>query len=178
MYKADRSQPLLQESQDQLHAGKVLATGGAMGGEGVDRYRRTAAASHKANWPDLNAEFLVCAAHIHGGKVYDGQACHILGSVFEDGLAHISIPFLGLKGAAVNRVGEGLQRCQAALLSQLAQPMSQRNALGAEGAANRGPAGLEDTLPHCESGAALPLLPRMGPGNVNEEGLFAFHMKL
>lgn len=100
LYKADRSQPLLQESQDQLHAGKVLATGGAMDGEGVARCRRTTAASHKANWPDLDAEFLVCAANIHGGQVYDGQARHVLGSVFKDGLAHIPIPFLGVKGAA------------------------------------------------------------------------------
>lgn len=28
MYNAGRSQPLLQESQDQLHAGQLLATGG------------------------------------------------------------------------------------------------------------------------------------------------------
>lgn len=72
---------------------------GARGGEGVARCRRAVAASHKANWPDLDAKFLVCAANIHRGKVYDGQARHVLGSVFKDGLAHVAVPFLGLKGA-------------------------------------------------------------------------------
>lgn len=54
---------------------------------------------HKTNWPNFNAKFLVCAANIHRGKIYDGQACHILCSIFKDGLAHISISFLELNCA-------------------------------------------------------------------------------
>lgn len=56
-------------------------------------------ALYKTNWPNFYAKFLVCAANIHRGKIYDGQACHILRSIFKDGLAHISISFLELNSA-------------------------------------------------------------------------------
>ena len=56
-------------------------------------------ALHKTNWPNFDAKFLVCTANIHRGKIYDGQACHILCSIFKDGLAHVSISFLELNGA-------------------------------------------------------------------------------
>lgn len=56
-------------------------------------------ALHKTNWTNLDAKFLVCAANIHRGKIYDGQACHILCSIFKDGLAYISISFLELNCA-------------------------------------------------------------------------------
>jgi hypothetical protein len=54
---------------------------------------------HKTNWPNFNAKFLVCVSDIHRGKIYDGQACHILCSVFKDSLANISISLLELNGA-------------------------------------------------------------------------------
>lgn len=59
---------------------------------------------HKTNWPNFNAKFLVGAANIHRGNIYDGQACHVLCSVFKDSLAHISISFLELNGTIVNSI--------------------------------------------------------------------------
>lgn len=72
--------------------------------EGVLIVHVSRLALHKTNWSNFNAKFLVCAANIHGGKVYDGQACHILCSVFKDGFAHISIPFLEFNGIKCNRL--------------------------------------------------------------------------
>lgn len=54
---------------------------------------------HEANWPDFNTKFLVRAANIHGGNIYDGQASDVLCSVFKDSLAHIPVSPLKLNYA-------------------------------------------------------------------------------
>jgi hypothetical protein len=52
---------------------------------------------HETNWPNIKAKFLVCIANIHRTNIYDGQAGHILCSVFKDSFAYISISLLEFK---------------------------------------------------------------------------------
>lgn len=99
-----QDQPLLQESQDQPQTGKVLVKGGGHGWQFLFPQVWSSKAvlvvdvsgllSHETNRPDFDAKFLVCAANIHGSEVYNGQAGHVLRSVFKDGLAHIAVPLL------------------------------------------------------------------------------------
>lgn len=67
-----RDQPLLQEFQDQLPTVKIPVSGRSRRAGVVLLVDASWLALHKTDWTNFDAKFLVCAANIHRGKIYDG----------------------------------------------------------------------------------------------------------